>query len=53
MWDAGKGFIRPFFPQLGCLRLQEELLNIDAENLLRMQDLIKSPIKKLTVQSDA
>lgn len=30
-----------FFPQLGCLRLQQELLNIGEEKLARMQDLIK------------
>lgn len=38
-----------FFPQLGCLRLQQELLNTGEEKLLRMQDLIKS-LTKLAVR---
>lgn len=43
MLDGGKGFLRPFlfFPQLGCLRLQQELLDIGEEKLARMQDLGK------------
>lgn len=41
MLYGGKGFLKAFFPQLGCLRLQQELLNIGEEELVRMQDLIK------------
>lgn len=42
MLDGGKGFLRPFFPQLGGLRLQQELLNIGEEKLtICWQDLIK------------
>ena len=52
MWDGGKGFIRLFFPQLGCLRLQQELLNIGEEKLLRMQGVIKL-LTELAVQGDA
>jgi len=52
MWDGGKGFIRPFFSQLSCLRLQQELLNIGDEKLLRMQDLMKSPDELCRVMPD-
>lgn len=38
-----------FFPQLGCLRLQEELPNIGKEKWLRMKDLVKSLIKLAVV----
>lgn len=42
MLDGGKRFLRLFFSlKLGCLRLQQELLNIGEEKLARMQDLIK------------
>lgn len=41
-----------FLPQLGCLRLRQELLSIGEEKLLRMQVLIKL-LTKLAVQGDA
>lgn len=41
MLDGGKGFLRPFSPQLSCLRLQQEFLNIGETKLMRMRDLIK------------
>lgn len=51
MLDGGKGFVRPFSPQLSCLRLQQEFLNIGETKLMRMQDLIKL-LSLLPLQGD-